>query len=314
MAKVNEIKCASAYKNVGFGTCIFDPKQIAGALLFPDAKTFTQQEITNLQTTLANMAKADSKTARMYPLHRFVAISDNTEDVTVQTFDYGAKFIVRDGDYDASFQYLDGALCLHTALRTFNGPTPFLLYDKKGVIIGSRTSAGLLKTIEPHFFYAMPWKFATGSTATAYMVRFCFTPEQVNDYLGFVKADFDLNDIKGLKDVEVVVNSYNEGTGVANVTLQTLCNKVNLYDNLSTELAQAANFVASNKEDGGLITVSNVATGTGKTFDVTLNTADGEYPAAGGVILLNLAAVSVMEGNDITGYEGVEAEIALAAS
>jgi len=313
MAKLNQIECVTGYKNVGFGTCVFDPKQIAGAMLFPEERVFTQQELDTLQTTLQNLAKADNKSQRMYPIHRFVAVTDNTEDVILQTFDYGAKQIVRDGDYDFSFQYLDGALCLQTALRSFNGPTPFLLYDKKGNIIGSKSN-GKLSTIKPHFFYAMPWKLATGAATAAYMIRFSFTPDQINEYLGFVPTKFDLTDIVGLKDVEVVVNSYNEGTGVANVTLQTLCNKVNIGANLATELANASNFVASNKETGGAITVTNAAAATGNTFDITMDTGDDDYPAAGGVILLNLAAPSVLEDNSIDGYEGIEAEIELAAS
>lgn len=313
MAELNKIDCVTSYKNVGFGTCVFDPKLIAGALLFPEKKTFTAEEIADLQTTLQDMAKADSKSERLFPLHKFVAVTDNTEDVVIQTFDYGAKQIVRDGDYDVSFQYLDGALCLHTALRTFNGPTPFLLYDKKNNIIGT-TVDGQLSTIPPHFFYAMPWKVATGSTASAYMVRFSFLPEYINENLGFVAAGFDLKEIEGLKDVEVKVNSYNEGTGVANVTLQTLCNKVNLANNLATELADDALWKAYDKETGEEITVTSVAAAAGKTFDVTLDTEDANYPAAGGTILLNLSVVSDLDEAGVTGYEGVEAEIDLASS
>lgn len=313
MAKLNQIDCVTGYKNVGFGTCVFDPKLIAGALLFPESKTFTAEEIADIQTTLQNLAKADNKSGRLFPIHKFVAVTDNTEDVVLQTFDYGAKQIVRDGDYDFSFQYLDGALCLHTALRTFNGPTPFLLYDKKNNIIGTKSN-GLLSTIKPHFFHANPWKLATGSATAAYMVRFSFLPEYINENLGFVPAGFDLMDVVGLKDVEIVVNSYNEGTGVANVTVQTLCNKVNLANNLATELAAAGLWVAQNEETGGTITVTNAAAAAGKTFDITVDTGDSDYPAAGGAFLLNLAAVSVLEGADVTGYEGIEAKIELATS
>ena len=311
--KLNQIDCITGYKNVGFGTCVFDPKLIKGVLLFPEKRTFTNEELASLETTLRNLAKADSKSARMYPLHNFVAVADSTEDVVIETTDYGAKSVTRDGDYDVTFKYFDGALCLSTALATFNGPTPFLMYDKNGVIIGSKSN-GKLSTIAPHFFHALPWRFATGANAANYQVRLSFTPEQINQYIGYVKAGFDITDIEGLKDVEIEVNSYNEGTGVANVTLQTLCNKTNLANNLATELADEALYVATNKETGEEIAITTVTAGAGKTFNVTINTGDANYPAAGGVIVLNLAAVSVLEAAGIEGYEGVEVEIELAAS
>lgn len=315
MNKLNQINCVTGYKNVGFGTCIFDPKQIGGMLLFPEARTFTADEVASMQATLTAAAKHDSKSSRMYPIHRFVATTDNTEDAVIQTFEGGAKQIVRDGDYDLMFQYLDGALCLHTALRTFNGATPFLLYDKRNNLIGS-TSNGLLSTIAPHFFYAKPWGMATGSTTAAYLIRVSFTPDQINEYLGFVPCDFDITDIKGLRDVEVVINSYNEGTGVANVSLVTLCNKVNLASSLATELTDADNYVATNAETGEEIDITDVAyTAGNKTFDITLDTGDSDYPDAGGKILVNFRAPSVLLSvNGITGYEGVEATIELAAS
>lgn len=313
MSKLNQIECVTGYKNVGFGTCVFDPKQIAGALLFPEERTFTTEEVADLQDTLATLAEADNKSERMYPLHKFVAVTDNTEEPVIETTDYGSKMVVRDGDYDLSFKFFDGALCLLTALQTFNGPTPFLLYDKKNRIIGSKTG-GLLSTIKPHFFHAMPWRVATGAAAANYMVRLSFTPEQINQNLGFVEAGFDLTDITGLKDVEIVVNSFNQGTGVANVTVQTLCNKQNIGANLATELANAGRWVCSNKATGAAITVTNATAGTGNTFNVTVDTGDSDFPSSGGTILLNLAAVSVLKAASIVGYEGIEAEIAISAS
>lgn len=313
MAKVNELKCVKNLRNTGFDPCVFDPKLIAGVLLYPNGRTFTDQEIDDLQATLEADAVLDDKLSRMYPLHKFVSIADNQEDVTIQTFDYGAKSVVKDGDYDATFQYLDGALTLHAALRSHNGPTPFLMYDKKRNIIGTSVN-GKLSTIPPHFFHALPWKFATGSTVAGYLVRLSFLPEYVNEELAFVAADFDLKDIKGLKDVEVVVNSFNAGTGVANVTLQTAGNKTNLYDRLSVAFNNIARYAANNLRTGGAITVSNVALAANKTFDITLNTANTDYPAAGGTVLLNLAVPSILSQAAIDGYEGIEAEIAISAS
>src|SRR5574337_691119 len=71
------------------------------------------------------------------------------------------------------------------------------------------------------YVYFAPFKLNDGSKSTGYFVSFSFFPQYINEEVDFIQADFDLSEIVGLKDVKIVVNSFNQNTGVANVTLQT---------------------------------------------------------------------------------------------
>ena len=308
--KVGQLKCSFNSKNSGYGSCIEEWKQIAGALIYDKPRTFTDDEIKELQETLANDAINDSKSLRMYPVHNFVDITDNSEAPVIESFGYGPKAIVRDGDYDWTFPFTDGANCVQQAMRTHNGKRYVLFYDKDNKILGYNKN-GFMATIPLQFFYAQPWKAATGTTSAKYLLQFVFLAKYINESRAFVKVDFDVSEITGLQDIDIVLNSFNENTGVANVTLQTSCGAENLYDEFHAQLALTANFKAMD-DDGNPITVSTVAGVAGnKTFNITL--ATGSFPDDGNITLYG-AAVSVTTGNNVPGYEIGSVELELAGS
>lgn len=308
--KVGQLNCSTNRKNTGYSSCFLDLKLVAGAFLFDTAKSFTDNEIAALQTTLQNLAKADAKSARMFPFHKFVAATDNTEDLIVQNFDYGAKYPVRDGDYDWRFQFVDGGLCLSNSARSHNGPAFALFYDKDYKLVGCYDQNNKLSTIPLQFFYAHPWKLPTGSATAVYMLQFVFLAKYLNEQIAFVKADFDLSEIKGLQDVDIVVNSFNQNTGVANVTLQTRCGAVNIYDDFSTNIDET--IFGALDDEGNDVAVSSVSPVSGsKSFDVTLDT--GDFPDSG-IVTLSGNAPSVLSGKDIDGYEIGSAELTIEGS
>jgi len=307
--KRGQLNCTENSKNVGFGSCFEDWKIIKGAFLFDNPRSFTDEQIAALQASLEAAAAADSKAARMFPIHDFRVATDNTEDVVVQTFDYGSKTIVRDGDNDWSFQFVDGGNCLNTALRTHNGKRYALFYDKDNKILGYRKDSQLA-AIPLQFFYAKPWALATGSTAAAYMVRFVFESKYVNELREFVKADFDLSEIVGLQDVEIVLNSFDQNTGVANVTLQTACGAVNIFDTYNADIDET--LFSAIDEDGNDVEVATVAPVTGsKSFDITLTV--GDLPDSG-IVTLSGAAPSVLLAAGIDGYEFTDLELTVEGS
>lgn len=308
----NQLNCESSYKNVGYGTCVLDPALIAGAILFNTKKSFTPSEVADLQTTLQDMAWADSPSARAFPINYFVAMTDNSEDVSIQTFDYGDKAITRDGVYDWSGQFRKGSLCLSSALRSLNGDRYVLFYDKNKVIYGYKSSDRL--TTIPVLFYEKPWKLPTGSTATEYIARFIFLPNYLNEDVMIAKVAFDPAEITGLQDIDIIVNSFDSVTGVANITIQTLCGGVNLYDSYSTELAATGRYVVTNTDTGEAITVSTAtAQASDKTFNVTLDVLDVDYPTAG-TIDFTLAAPSALNVAGIPGYEAETAVLTVPSS
>lgn len=310
MAKLNQLNCDASYKNVGFGSCFLDPVQMAGAFIFNAPKSFTAAELDDFFTTLQDLAWNDSSSARTFPVHNFVQMTDNSEDLIIQTFDYGAKSPVRDGDYDWTGLFRDGGLCLQSALRTLNGKRWVLFYDKNNVFYGYNNQ-DKLTTIPLQFFWATPWKLATGSTSAQYQARFVFQPKYLNEFIAFAKVEFDPGTVVGLNGIDLVVNSFNSTTGAANISVNTQCGGVNLYELYSTQLANSALWSATNKETGGIITVTSV-TGvpTSETFDVVLNAADPDYPTSG-TIDLTLAAASVLTAAGIEGYEAEVLELAV---
>lgn len=310
---LNELNCSESQRNVGFGTCFLDPKLIAGAILFNAEKSFTQAELDDLQTTLQDKAWHDTKSSRCFPIHNFVTLTDNTEDETLQTFDYGDKIIVKEGDYDWVFQYTDGGLCLQSALRTLKGKRFFLFYDKDGTLFGYN-KGGLLTTI-PVNFYAKNWKAASGSAVAQYLVRFIFNPQYVNEDIAYVKvSDFSLDEVVGLQDVELVVDTFSDGGGVAVVSVKTKCGRSNVGETYNSELANVARWVATNQETGGVITISTVTySSVTKKFTVTMSPLDADYPDDG-VIELALAAPSVLAAANVEGYESIPAELVVSSS
>lgn len=307
--KLGQLSCLENTKNTGFGGCFEDWKQIVGAFLFDNARTFTADEIAALEDSLYDAASNDSKSGRMFPIHSFLAPTDNSEGVVLETFDYGAKAIVRDGDNDWSFQYVDGGNCLNKALRSHNGKRWVLFYDKENKLLGY-DKQGKLSAIPLQFFYAQPWKLATGSKTAAYMVQFVFQSKYVNEERQFVKAAFDLSEITGLQDIDVILNSFDQDSGVANVTLQIACGSENIYDMFSGNIV-AASFTAYD-QDGNVVTVTSVAAVPGvQTFDVTLDTTD--FPDDG-IVTLQGAAVSVLVGQSIEGFEIGKVELTVVGS
>lgn len=312
MANLNELLCAENTRNVGFGSCVLDIKTIEGILLYDANRTFTAEELVDLQATLQADAFADNTDQRMYPLGNFVSVADNSEDVSITTFDYGSKVINREGNYDWTFRFTRGATCVLNGARTHNGDRYALFYDKDKVIYG-RDVDGQLTTI-PVLFYAQPAKIATGADTTQYLLRVIFKPNYLNEDSAFAKVDFDISAIEGLQDIKLVVNSFNDATGVADVSVQQLCGALDLYSLYSADLI-AALWKATNASTGAVITITSVTPVAGtSSFTVTLSTADPDYPGDGGIINLTLVAPSVLNAAGIEGYEATTTKITIASS
>ena len=309
--KLGQLVCSENSKNTGYGNCVEDWKQIIGAFIFDGPKSFTKEEIAALETTLQDAANADSKASRMFPIHNFVAATDGSEKLIIENFDYGPKYPVRDGDYDWTFQFVDGRNCLQQSLRSHNGKGYALFYDKTESKILGYNKKGLLAAIPLQFFWAHPWSLATGSKTAAYLVQFVFLAKYANEERAFVKAEFDPSEITGMQDIDILVNTFNQNTGVVNATLQTACGAENLYDLFSAGLNHTTNFKAVD-EDGNVVTVTSIAPVAGsKTFNITLNAT--QFPDSG-IVYLSGTAPSVLAGNNVEGYEIGTADLTVVGS
>ena len=295
---LGQLTCSTGTKNTGFGSCFLNWDIIKGAFFFDSKQSFTPAQIAVLQDTLNNAATNDVKSQRMYMVHNFVGPIDNSEKVITEKFDYGAEAIVRDGNINWSFQFVDGGACLNNAGRTHNGASNVLFYDNSNKLIGWLVN-GDLATIPMQYIYFTPFTLRTGSKTTGYNVMFSFLPKFVNEEVGFVAATFDLAEITGLQDIDIIVNSFNQNTGVVNVTLQTDCGAQNIYDLFHAQISTAT--LTAFDADGNTIAVNSVTPVAGnKTFNIGLSVAS--FPDSGTVTLAG-AAVSVLVEELIEGYE-----------
>lgn len=312
MANLNEVICAVNLKNTGFSECVINPGKIMGAIRVPRGKVFTQAELDVLRTTLDTARLAALKSNRIFPIHNFVGVTDNSEEVVFETLEYGSQVPVRDGNYRLTYRYVDGALCLSNALQThnFQGLSSWLFYDDKDLLLGWRKldATGLAYGLAgvPCVFHALKWKQATGSTTPVYSVYFDFDPKYFNKYLGFVEAGFPLNEITGLQNINLV-QSGASAAGVIKLIAKTGCDGANLYDLYNGQLDAAAAWTAVNTTTQAAISITSVAADANiKGFTITLTAADPDYPgSSSGLVTINLVDPTALDALDVSGYEGI---------
>lgn len=307
MSVLNITNCADDNKNTGFGTCTLDFGAIVGAFILPRDVAFTDAKLADLRDTLDDAAVED-RPERIYPFHGFEAITDNTEDPTFQTMASGRAVFIKEGNYNWIMQFIDGGLCLSNKLRSFNnGNWSALFYDQKNNLFGYKTTNDLgedvLKGVPLDTIYTFPWKANDFTNVTQYRTQFSFKPSYVNEQIGFVQADFPLSEVKGVKDVGLVVTAPLTA-GVVGVDAFVSCGGDDMHAQYDTELAVVGAWVAKNKATGAPITITTVVSNaTGWT--ITLNTADPDYPSIGNQLTLSLASASVLSGLSVVGYEGL---------
>lgn len=238
MTKIlNDPGCSVYGGNTGTPGCAFFPDQIVGAILIDKDKEFTNANLDTFVATLQALTIAGSAT-RIYPIFRFDAITDNSEDISVKTLGYGGKQVSKEGKYDLTFEMSQGGFCHHQQLRKFNNDKSkkVLLIDSNNIVFGVRTASEGLKGFMLDFMEAYPFKFNSGEEQAKFMLRFAFAkPSEMNEDLGYFDAGEDVEDaIKGLLDIEM----YDLGAGSATkkhiVGIRTVCDKVSLYDAYST--------------------------------------------------------------------------------
>lgn len=316
MATLNKITCGTIEGgNTGIGDCPFLPKYIAGIILGPVGFKLLASEIASTLQTALKTATHAAKSARIYPVQNFKALdADNTEAPTKQTFGYGDVKFIREGKYALSFQHVDGGICLHKNLRKFNGSNlAAYLIDADGVLIGYKNGSDL-QMIPLVDFYAQPMKLSTGAEVAKLLIDLQFKPEYLNELIGFVETrdEFNIEDIVGLEDVVLSVQTALNATGEVDIKLKTSCGGVDLYDLFKTNFSQITAWTPKNKTTGAAITVTSVtANDSTKSWTVNMDSADTDYPTATNKLILSLADPSVLKAVPISveGYEGIDLEL-----
>ncbi|MGN6416146.1 MAG: hypothetical protein ACTHMC_01550 [Pseudobacter sp.] len=317
MSALNQFSCLNVNANTGIGACAVNFKNIVGAILTPKGFSLTTASLAAFKTALINASQAASKASRIYPVYDFRPLADNSEALTVQTFSTGQKAPVREGTLDWTFQFIAGGIDLLKKLRLFNASSTafdFLFVDSQNFIIGvSDEENDALKAIpsDGGFFWAHPWKANDGSKVAEYSLQFCFLPKYINELVGYVKADFDVQStVTGLKDVVLSSPSANVTSGSYNIAVNIKDGGEDMGQRFEAELETIANWAPKNKTTGGAITVASSTYNPAGYFVVALSTADPDYPDTPDQITFALAAPTVLAANGLEGFESNTVDVA----
>lgn len=303
MATLNKPLCATNYGNTGVGTCFLEPDKFIGAIQVTGDFKIAQSDVADLLAFLNTKIHAAIGT-RIFPGPKLINLTDNTEDSTINTTDYGVKIFVKDGFYDWTFRYLKGGVQLHQELAKNAGANKyFLFFDKNNVLYGY-SSGGYLKGIPVEQYLLPPWRLNSGSEAALYNQRFIIDPIYLNQgNLGFLQVDFNLIDVVGLQDVELTI--IDTAANVATVQVRSKISDVNLYETFKTSLLQTAAWRAF-KSSGVLSSVTTIADNAAdEGFDVTVNYNDWAAEFDGASMKIQLSIPSVLKASPIlmSGFE-----------
>lgn len=314
MSLLNYLNCTSDAGNTGIGACALDFKKIVGAILTPKGYKIAAADLADAASLLAKL-QADtlqtSKVSRIFPIHGFVSVEDNSTGLQKETFNYGPEAPVRDGINNWTFKFVNGGLTLLKNLRLFNknNAYDFLFIDDENKILGTagvdETGAPCLKAIPSMYVWAHQWKANTGQAVSDYKVEFAFEPKYVNEYVAYAPAGFDMaTNVTGLQDV-ALSGTAAVTSGVFNI--EAIAGGTNLGDLYDTELAAAGAWEAKNATTGAAITVTGVTyDSSAKKFVVALNASDPDYPATG-FVLINLVTPSALAALQVVGFESTGA-------
>jgi len=313
---LNQPLCATQFGNTGFGDCILEPGKIVGAFQVPSTFQIAAGDVGTLQTFLQNKAYAAIGT-RIFPYHNWKSVTDNTEDVSITTTDYGSKYITRDGFYDLTFRYFAGGVLLHQDIAKNAGSGKyFIFYDDAGNIFARKSKSGsatVLKGIPVDIFYVKPWRVATGADAAIYELRFIIDPQYMNKgNFGYysVGSDFSLLDIQGPQELELVLDSL--ASNVAKVSMYTKISKVNLHPVYGNALSNTGYWKATKRSDGSTISITSIAEdGANHDYTFTFNSATVSGMAPTDAIYLQSQNASVLyaAGIPYEAHEGLYIEL-----
>lgn len=302
--------CVQPGGNTGIGSCFNDLGVPVGAFIVPYGATYDTSSVANFLTAMQAATLNDDPLQRVYPIHELLQVTDSTPANTTQTFNStGAMFVVREGYFNWTFQFVKGGLCLLIALRKFNGQNwNIMFYDSYGKVWTMDAGSGLGAGANPNNYWANTYKIADGTKLTEYTFTVDIEPTQFLDNMKLI--DFaasgglaTLKTIVGLQNV-TLVQLVARSTNVLKIGAVTSCGTVNMHNKYATQLAATGAWVATNKSTGSIIAITSVADDTTDGgWTITLNASDPNYTATAGGILISLAGPTELNGLLVKGFE-----------
>lgn len=258
---------------------------------------------------LADFKLAAGSSTKLFPFPEITGVTDKTEASKESTLGaFGPKVTLIEGRYAVEFDVIAG-VTLEKQLRKFNGQQmPVFILDDSNALWGKIDSNGVFSGCDALIF-TTPHKFGDGANGQTTKVSISFvSAADTYDSAAFVETGLSGSDMVGLLDAEVskisnASNIYEMGieieTAGAGVSL-------NVYDNFSTELANASLWKATVVATGVDHTITSVAANaTTKGWTVTLDSTQYTALAAGAKVQIELVDPAALDAADVVGIESV---------
>ncbi len=284
--KLNKVICNDDQANTGHGDCPIHYK-FEGLIQVPKSKRFTVAELNDLGTTLNTLIRSNSKINRAFPFPKVEKNDPKGGDAVVITFDSGTEVTTFENPYIIGFEFYEGGLAVSNSLRTRNGSDlAFLLFDKQrvyGTVIN-----GQFAGVPALNFWCSPQKLGSFKIANIYMAKFNVNTKDLNDNVWHVPNDFGIENLKGLKNVDLKPTATPDAitaAGVLDLSALVRLDGEDYATNYATQLATAGLFTAKNASTGLAIPVTTTTVANGK-ITLTLPTSNANYPAIGGAVTI----------------------------
>lgn len=280
--------------NTGTGSCVLNIGRIIAAIFIPrGAEIDVSGDLASIKTLINAAILNNDPLARWYPIPNLVPQADNSEDLTIQTYPDGTKVVTGEGDYDWTFDLLEGKNCLASRLRKHNGTEEdVLLVDEYMQLFGQNGSTdAMLAGFDPTIAFSLAPVPSQGiDSVTAYRWRLAFKKTQLADNLAWVSFGTDsyLRAIRGLQDVALSEGAA-RASNVVTIKAKTACGTVDLYTSYSAALAKTTAWAVTRTSNGNVITITGVAANANaKAWDITVDADDPDYSATAGQLTISL--------------------------
>lgn len=310
----NNLVCATTGGgNTGTGSCVMDIGRIVAAISVPRGTEIPTTDLAAVKAFIEAARINNDPLQRFYPIPNLVPQADNSGDLSIQTYPDGTTVVTGEGNYDWTFDLLEGKNCLSSRLRKHNSQSEqILLVNEYNQLLGQNgITVDTISGFDPTIMFALAPVPSQGLDAvTAYRWRLSFTKTQLADNIAWVSFGSDnyLRTVRGLQDV--ALNKISRVTVVMKVGANTACGSVNLYTTYETQLAVVGAWIVKN-EAGALLTLTSVAADDNvQGWTLTLDATDPDY-VAGAPVTVSLAGPTTLNGLLVKGFESNTITVAI---
>lgn len=304
--------CATLGGNMGKPLCDVRMGRIK-FLLLTTGKEFTEEDVADseafqdaLQTA---MLLPSSSSNKVFATPEMNEAADNTGDPNTGTLADGYEEVLNEALPKYLLRSVVG-VCTQQQLASFNGwPGKVYIIDDQNILWYIVQSSGDSKGFSCGYWYTNPPKFKGSGDVQTANTRITFgSIDEFKQDIGALKLDFSITSLINLQDVQLSdLETENISGSLNNVFIigaKTVCERKNLYDNLSTSLAAVGKWQAY-KADGTAITITTVTVNSTKHgWNITLDSTTYNAMSHGDVFYINLADPATLHAAGIDGYEG----------